>query len=224
MLLLVVDTSDKEGSIALAQGQDDGSCDVIESAQLAGGMFSAQLVPQVAALLSKHHFNKRQIDGFIAVSGPGSFTGLRVGLAAIKGLAEVLGKRIVTVSLLEVLAIAGGVNGTVTAVLDAGRGEAYLGSYQVENSIATLVSESLVPRSVVLDSAGFSTIVTSDKTVTETLHAKNLRFVKKDRPAIDAVARLGLQKLVAGETISPEDLEANYIGRSDSQMFSATKP
>ncbi|GAC1429299.1 MAG: tRNA (adenosine(37)-N6)-threonylcarbamoyltransferase complex dimerization subunit type 1 TsaB [Terriglobales bacterium] len=223
MLLLVIDTSDKEGSIALAQGQDDGLCDVIESAQLAGGMFSAQLVPQVASLLASHHFNKHQIDGFIAVSGPGSFTGLRVGLAAIKGLAEVLGKRIVTVSLLEVLAIAGGVNGTVTAVLDAGRGEVYLGSYQVENSVATLVSESLVPRNAVLDSVGCSTIVTSDKTVAETLHAKNFRFVKKDRPSIGAVARLGLQKLVAGETISPEDLEANYIGRSDSQMFSATK-
>lgn len=223
MLLLVVDTSGKEGSIALARGHADGSSDLIESVQLAGGMFSAQLVPQVAVLLSKHHFNKQQIDAFIAVSGPGSFTGLRVGLAAIKGLAEVLCKPIATVSLLEVLALAGGVNGKVRAVLDAGRGEAYVGEYEVERSGAYLTAESLISRKVLLESSDDSMIVTSDKTIAEAFQTRNIRFAKLDSPAIAAVARLGLQKLVAGETISPEDLEANYIGRSDSQMFSTTK-
>ncbi len=51
MLLLAVDTSGREGSIALARGNPDGSCDVIEVVPLAGGTFSAQLVPQIAALL-----------------------------------------------------------------------------------------------------------------------------------------------------------------------------
>src|SRR6202050_3912942 len=107
MLFLVTDTSGKQGSVALARGgagereRDRDDVEVVEVALLAGGMFSAQLVPQIAALLTKHHLGKADIDAFIVVSGPGSFTGLRVGLAAIKALAEILRKPIVPVSLLE---------------------------------------------------------------------------------------------------------------------------
>ena len=88
MLLLAADTSGKHGTIALAQCAAEG-CDVIEVVPLEGGTFSAQLVPQIAALLAKHGFNKTDIGGFAVASGPGSFTGVRVGLAAIKALAEV---------------------------------------------------------------------------------------------------------------------------------------
>src|SRR5216110_2464124 len=83
------------------------------------------------ALLTKHNFDKQQIDAFAVASGPGSFTGLRVGLAAIKALAEVLAKPIAAVSLLEAVAMAGGVEGDVIAALDAGRKEIYAGEYEV---------------------------------------------------------------------------------------------
>jgi tRNA threonylcarbamoyladenosine biosynthesis protein TsaB len=99
MLLLVTDTSGTNGTVALARASehDRRDAEVIETASLAGGMFSAQLVPQIAALLQKYGLAKTDIDGFIVVSGPGSFTGLRVGLAAIKALAEILQKPIVSV-------------------------------------------------------------------------------------------------------------------------------
>jgi tRNA threonylcarbamoyladenosine biosynthesis protein TsaB len=94
MLLLTTDTSGKQGSIALARTGDQSSqgddVELIEVVPLAGGTFSAQLIPQVAALLAKHSFTKNDIDAFVVASGPGSFTGLRVGLAAIKALAEIL--------------------------------------------------------------------------------------------------------------------------------------
>src|SRR6266571_2036950 len=131
MLLLAIDTSGRLGSIALARGHEDGSCDVIEVVPLAGGTFSAQLVPQVAAFLSKHGFTKYDIDAFAVASGPGSFTGLRVGLAAIKALAEILGKPIAAVSLLEAVSAAGQSHGRVMATLEAGRGEVYVGEYEV---------------------------------------------------------------------------------------------
>src|SRR5690348_5101816 len=103
MLLLAIDTSGKYGSIALAQC-DAETCNVVEGVALLGGTFSAQLVPQMAALLAKYGLTKDDIGGFAVATGPGSFTGLRVGLAATKALAEVLQRPIAGVSLLEALA------------------------------------------------------------------------------------------------------------------------
>src|ERR1700730_3856753 len=138
MLLLVTDTSRKQGTVALARAEEQevterevNEVEVIEVAPLAGGAFSAQLVPQIAALLTRHRLSKTEIDAFIVVSGPGSFTGLRVGLAAIKALAETLKKPIAAVSLLEVVAVASGVQGKVVAVLDGGGGGVFFGAYGV---------------------------------------------------------------------------------------------
>ena len=143
MLILGVDTSGKHGSIALVEC-DATACRRLELVPLQGGTFSAQLVPQIAALLQKRGITKGQIDAFAVVSGPGSFTGLRVGLAAIKALADVLQRPVVAVSLLEAVALAAGVNGRLTAVLDAGRGELYVGVYDVQGSSAICASEETV--------------------------------------------------------------------------------
>src|SRR3954468_21809245 len=105
MLLLAVDTSGRNGSIALARCVAPDVCKVLEVAALEGGTFSAQLVPQIASLLSVHHVTKDDLDAFVVVSGPGSFTGLRVGLAVIKALGEILAKPIVPVSFLDVVAM-----------------------------------------------------------------------------------------------------------------------
>ena len=104
------------------------------------------MVPQIAALLAKHGFGKTDIGGFAVVSGPGSFTGVRVGLAAIKALAEVLQKPIAAVSLLEAIAVSCGSQGRLVAVLDAGRGEVYAGEYEVHGDIVQLLHERLLTR------------------------------------------------------------------------------
>jgi tRNA threonylcarbamoyladenosine biosynthesis protein TsaB len=220
MLILAADTSGKQGSIALAHCFDDGKCDVIEVVLLAGGTFSAQLVPQVAALLSKHGFKKQDIDAFAVASGPGSFTGLRVGLAAIKGLAEILRKPIATMSMLEAVAIAGGMQGKVLAFLDAGRGEAYLGRYEVSAGRAMMIEERLITVQALTLSDGELTLVTSDKTIAETLRARGVPVAEVAVQQSDAIASLGWKKILAGETVSPEALEANYIRRSDAEIFS----
>src|SRR5215469_14143093 len=103
MLVLGIDTSGKAGGVTLAEG-DSRSFRVLETAPIAGGTFSAQLVPTVAARLANHGFTAKDIGGFAVASGPGSFTGLRVGLSAVKGLAEVLGKPIAALSILQAAA------------------------------------------------------------------------------------------------------------------------
>jgi tRNA threonylcarbamoyladenosine biosynthesis protein TsaB len=219
MLLLVVDTSGKNGSIALAQCGPDDACEVIEAAPLPGGTFSAQLVPQIAALLERYGFIKADIGAFVVVSGPGSFTGLRVGLAVIKALSEVLAKPVAAVSLLEVLASSGHSQGRVVAALDAGRNEVFLGEYEVGGALTHVIRECLLTREKWLVSVDNAVIVTPDKPIADTSRAKGLRVLEVPRPQSDAIARLGWRKIVSGETISPEELDATYIGQSDAEIF-----
>ena len=240
MLLLCADTSGKHGSIALAQAVAGGDARptaagaaalqsgsvapargdfrVIEVVPLAGGTFSAQLVPQIAALLGKHGFTKNDIGGFVVVSGPGSFTGLRVGLAAVKALAEILGKPIAAVSLLESIALISGLQGDVTALLDAGRGEVYVGEYEVARDSVRVVAEKLLTREEVWASAR-AKLVTADEALAKEAQAAGVTFSTIEAVDAGTIAGLGWRKILAGETVSPEELEANYIRRSDAEIF-----
>jgi tRNA threonylcarbamoyladenosine biosynthesis protein TsaB len=221
MLLLAADTSGKHGSIALARTGDspkNRKVEVMEVVPLAGGTFSAQLVPQIAALLAKHGFTKNDIGGFVVVSGPGSFTGLRVGLAAIKALAEILGKPIAAVSLLEAIALASGLQGNVTALLDAGRCEVYVGEYEVAGDSVRVVAERLLSRKEVWTGAR-SKLVTADAVLVKEAQAAGVTIARIDAVNSGTIARLGWYKILAGESISPEQLEANYIRRSDAEIF-----
>jgi tRNA threonylcarbamoyladenosine biosynthesis protein TsaB len=218
MLLLVTDTSGKHGGVGLVRASGSG-VGLIESVALAGGTFSAQLVPQISGLLDKHRLSKRDIDAFVAVSGPGSFTGLRVGLAAIKALAEILGKPIVPVSLLQVLAAGSGAHGQVIAVLDAGRGEVYAGQYDLSNSVR-LVKEELLTKEQLLSASRGGVLVTPDQALAELAMENGIRFLRVAMPNSQMIALAGWQRLQAGETVSSERLEANYIRRSDAEIFS----
>lgn len=222
MLLLVIDTSGKHGSVALVRAGQDSAADevrLIEAVPLAGGTFSAQLVPQIEALLTKHGFGKGDIGAFIVASGPGSFTGLRVGLAAIKALAEILHKPIAPVSLLEVVAIASGRSGKILAALDAGRGETYVGEYELAPNKAWFRSEKLLSKSEFLSVARQTAVATPDTVMTEALRNAGVAVIGVPQPEAEMIAQLGWKKLQAGETVMPEQLEANYIRRSDAEIF-----
>ena len=227
MLVLGIDTSGKAGGITLAEG-DVRSFRVLETAPIAGGTFSAQLVPTLAALLEKHGFTAKDIGGFAVASGPGSFTGLRVGLSAVKGLAEVLNKPIASVSVLEALATLSSENSSVAVALDAGRREVFWGLYRVSAGTATKVCEELLSQSEFLvrmndrlNDGNLENVITSDASLLQLRNATGskvpLRVV--DRQGSERIARIGLQKLLAGDTVSVEALDANYIRRSDAELF-----
>jgi tRNA threonylcarbamoyladenosine biosynthesis protein TsaB len=230
VLFLITDTSGRNGSVALArapQADRPDEVQILESVALVGGTFSAQLVPQIAALLQNHGLRKGQIDAFIVVSGPGSFTGLRVGLAAIKALAEILHKPIVPVSFLEVVARAAGIEGRVVALLDAGRGQLYSGEYEISGARARLIQEHLIAREAL---PGFSTTVaisTPDPSLAMMTREHGLRTFEQKTIPPEMIAVLGSSKLRDGEIVSPEQLDANYVRRSD-EIFgtpsSATPP
>jgi tRNA threonylcarbamoyladenosine biosynthesis protein TsaB len=223
MLLLAVDTSGKQGSIALARCGARENCarveiEIVEVVPLTGGTFSAQLVPQIAALLEKHAHSKSDLGGFAVVSGPGSFTGLRVGLAAIKALAEVLHKPIAAVSLLEAVASSGAARGRVLAALDAGRGDVYAGDYELGPKLR-MHSERLLSRDEFIADAAGKAVITPDATLAEIARAAGIPVERIEYPNSGVIARLGWEHLQRGETTSPEELEANYIRHSDAEIF-----
>jgi tRNA threonylcarbamoyladenosine biosynthesis protein TsaB len=221
MLLLVTDTSGKNGTVALARAGERNPRDseLVEVVPLAGGMFSAQLVPQIAALLQKHGLSKTDMDGFVVVSGPGSFTGLRVGLAAIKALAEILKKPIAPVSLLEVVATASLAQGRVVAALDGGRGEIFFGAYEIAGESIQILREELLSKTELLSEARDSTVATPDPTLAAAAREAGLSVFMVEAPSAATIAQFGWKKLQAGETVSPEALEANYMRRSDAEIF-----
>ena len=218
MLLLVTDTSGKQGSVALARADETG-IEVMEEAPLAGGAFSAQLVPQIATLLAKHALSKADVDAFVVVSGPGSFTGLRVGLAAIKALAEVLHKPIVPVSLLEVIALASHREGKVVAALDAGRGEVYAGEYDITVQSAKVCQERLLSKEEFVSSGNGSVVSTPVASLAQAARAAGITVLVIDGIRPEMIAHSGWKKLQAGEIVTPEALEANYIRRTDAEIF-----
>jgi tRNA threonylcarbamoyladenosine biosynthesis protein TsaB len=227
MILLVTDTSGKNGTVALARANDPSNSNdlqVIEEVPLTGGTFSAELVPRIAALLAKQELTKANLDAFVVVSGPGSFTGLRVGLAAIKALAEVLQKPIVSLSLLEVIALASHVEGNVVAALDAGRGELYAGEYEIvadsaQVQRAKLQRERLLSKDEFFAVARDKAVSTPEANLAEIVRNAGLPVFLVPRPTAEMIAELGWTKWQAGDTVSPDQLEANYIRRTDAEIF-----
>jgi tRNA threonylcarbamoyladenosine biosynthesis protein TsaB len=229
MLLLATDTSGKNGSIALARVMPGQSgVEIVEVVPLAGGAFSAQLVPQIAALLEKHGYRKSDLAAFAVVSGPGSFTGLRVGLAAIKALAEALQKPIAAISLLEAVASSstarGVARGRVLAALDAGRGDVYVGDYELDPRVH-MQSERLLSREEFLAEAKgaeatHKTIVTPDAVLAAMVQVSGTQVELIEYPNAGVIASLGWERLLRGQTVRPEELEANYIRHSDAEIFS----
>ena len=121
-LILAIDTCGPSGSVALGRlaGRD---LEVFGQIELEGRTYAATLVAAVEKLLDDSGAALSDLRGIVAVNGPGSFTGVRVGLSAVKGLAESARIPVVAISRLLILARKAG---TASSALDAHRGEVYL--------------------------------------------------------------------------------------------------
>ena len=211
--ILAIDTTGDYGSIAL------GPEEVLLHAP---GGFSGVIFEHIQDLLDRAGMRLSDIDVFAAAAGPGSFTGVRVGLACVKGLAEATAKKAVAVSNLAALATFGSAALRVP-IIDARRGEVYAAMYDASGT--AIVPETVCRFPVLLErlpSSPFEFICRNFAPFQDSLAGTPFaRYpVVEAPPAIAAaVARLAGQRLDAGDSGDPAALDANYVRRSDAELL-----
>jgi tRNA threonylcarbamoyladenosine biosynthesis protein TsaB len=207
MLTLAIDTAAAIGSIALADERG-----VIADVRLeAPGGFGQVLFREIEALLARARVPLTDIELYAAASGPGSFTGVRIGLAAIKGLAEVAGKPAIGIPNLEALAQFGSAD-LRAPVIDARRGEVFAALFGGEGA-------EIIPASV-LRFTEFVALV-GNRSV-EYIAAEFDPGVPVTPAPVELagmIARLAIARCVAGALCDPATMEANYVRRSDAEVF-----
>ena len=217
MRILLIDTCGEIGSVALADTHSEPAA--ISSAILPGRSASERLLPAIRELAEKSRVPLRSLDAVAVVHGPGSFTGVRVGLSAAKGLCEALNLPLIAISRLAILAhLADAPSLTVVrAFLDAGRGEFYSGVYLK----GICLRESLLTRDEVLaPAAAFEppqVVVCCESAVAESLTALSPRLVAQPK-AEDALPMtlLRIEQQVFDDVAT---LDANYLRRTDAEIF-----
>src|SRR5580704_2717678 len=127
-MLLSLNTCGNTASVALGLAEKN-TVRIVATAELAVRTYSARLIPEIASLLESKYATLRDVEAIVVVNGPGSFTGIRVGLSTAKGLADGGGIPLIAISRLALLANASGLPHVLAAV-DAGRGEYYVGEYR----------------------------------------------------------------------------------------------
>ena len=213
-MILAIDTTSEFGSIALCEGSETVAELLLHSPEGFGHI----LFGQIERLLSRAGIDVNRIDCFAATSGPGSFTGVRVGLTAAKGLAEATGKRVVAVSNLQALAACGGARLRAT-VLDARRGEVYGAVYDQDLN-------AVLPEVVMKFPAWIQTLPAGDLEFISTDFAPFRPFVNDEIPVVNApraiaaaVGSIAGKRFEAGLASDPAEVDANYVRRSDAELF-----
>jgi tRNA threonylcarbamoyladenosine biosynthesis protein TsaB len=227
LLILGLDTSGRQGSVALLRAHG-AELIAIELAPVSGGHYSERLVPTIAELLARHGLERSAIGLIAVASGPGSFTGLRVAIATVKGLAEPFAIPVVAISVLQAVALASSVEGNVVPALDAQRNEVFFGNYLLA---PTAPEPARMEREGLCNFLDFSThlaapparVFTPDAVLAERLHEAGADAHLLARPSAEAYARIAYRKFLAGERADIATLDANYLRRSDAEIFSAPK-
>jgi tRNA threonylcarbamoyladenosine biosynthesis protein TsaB len=198
--LLAIDTTSEFGSIALYRSKAEGGHVLEEVALDSPDGFAHVMFPAIEALLARHNLQITDIEGFAAAAGPGSFTGVRVGLTAAKGLAEATGRKVIAVSNLQAVASFGR-RALRAPVIDARRGDIFGALYDA--------SLRLVAPEVVMKLEDFLSTLPADTEV----------ITDPPKRLAGAIARIAGARLEAGLGQDPAETDANYVRRSDAELM-----
>lgn len=227
MRILAVDTAEKACSVALAEADRV----LVELRTAGAGTHARRLMPLVESALSLGGMTPEDVDGFAVCRGPGSFTGVRIGMSCILGMAQALDRPVVGVSSLEALARQGAVSRhLVCSMMDARRSEVYWALFdQHAGALAVVKAERAGAPDDAIDAVdrdclfiGSGALVYRDRIVSRL--GRKARFAADGQHAISAaaVARCAHGRLAdggGGETVSPV-----YLRDSDARRNTGPRP
>jgi len=228
-MLLAIDSCGAVGGIALGEeaaehryeGRDTSSSSGQGTGrsrlwfrEMLGRSYSESLLPTVDEILREAEVSLDQVMCVMVVRGPGSFTGIRIGVSAAKGLAEGLAVPLIALSRLELLARRNP-GGSAVAVLDAGRGEFFAGFYRE----GVCETEALLTRDALSQAVAGSglPVLACEPEVFSALGDLSPTFVSAPT-AVDALT-VGGERFLAGSFDDVGTVEANYLRRSESEML-----
>jgi tRNA threonylcarbamoyladenosine biosynthesis protein TsaB len=226
VLILSLDTSSPAGSLAVLR--DDKVIGVIST--WVDETYSSRMFRHLEFLLRELRLDLKQFDLFAVAAGPGSFTGLRVGLTAVKGWAEVYDKPTAGISALEAVAMqAHSTSPILIPVLDAHRGEVYFGFYHREGQGLALEGEECVTtRGEFVEAVRARAADTEVTIVTPVLEviSKEISQIENFSGSIEQVStvlapligQLGYQRALRGQLSDALSLDANYVRRTDAEV------
>jgi tRNA threonylcarbamoyladenosine biosynthesis protein TsaB len=223
-LILAVETATLAGSIA-----------VVRHAKVIGSLegdpqvsHSNTLLADLDALLAQTEVKLSEIDLFAVAAGPGSFTGLRIGLATVKALAATLDRSCAAIPTLHAVALAGGGSDATVALLPAGRGEVFAQSFSVAaNGAVTALDEAshISPRKLIERYGSLENVLwcgegaLAQRELIESAAAgKNWRIAPRIENLAQYVAELARVSFIANEVVAPEALRAIYVRPSDAEL------
>lgn len=222
-IVLAIDTSSSQASFAIQRGGKLLAALTTDN----GTQHSHTFFPHLETTLKLAGIELAQITTLAAVTGPGSFTGLRVGLAAAQGLAQTLRTTTIGLNTLDVTALAAGITGRILVLLDAGRGEVFAGLRDVTQEGGFTQPqpdqagrlENLFP-ALVKDEARFFIVGSGVRLLESSVHAQGScwQILQPVLPLAPVLARYAITGLPQAEL---HPLQACYIRPSDAEMKAA---
>ncbi len=231
-LILAIESCTRAGSVCLARGSKVLACAIGDE----NSSHSTDLIDNVKRILNQTDAKLSEVDLFAVTVGPGSFTGLRIGLATVKGFAVSTRKPCVGVSTLAAIALGAGASAKTVSILPAGRGEVYAQMFSVaEGRVEALDTESHIAPSQLLERYGSGSITFAGEgvaravqTLRESAEGKrsdssgrdgtDWTIATKSEPLAHAVAALALVDYRRGLIIDADELRANYVRPSDAEI------
>ena len=230
-LILAIETSTRAGSVSLARGREVLSAvlgDVASS-------HSMDLIDNIQRVLDQGNAKLSDIDLFAVTVGPGSFTGLRIGLATVKALAVCAGKPCAPVSTLAAIAYAAGDSERTVAILPAGRGEVYTQSFSVRGEIVSAldIASHIKPVGLLEKHGNTQTIRWAGEGAHQHLEiiragglgnwtspsaGEGWSVAPQSEHLANSVAVLALTDYRAGKVTAAGELQANYVRASDAEI------
>jgi len=211
-LVLAVDTTAVLGSVAIVGG---GERTIAETELRAPDGYDQLLFDEIGALLKRSGLTPRDIDLFASASGPGSFTGVRVGLTAMKGLAAALDKPAIGISNLRAMAALA--EGELrTPILDARRGEIFGAVYNADGRC--VIEETVAPmRDWLARIPAEVTFVLTGAGPFDAALPPDARRSHVGGALAATIGRIAASELVSGRQLHPAAVDANYVRRADAE-------